>query len=257
MSGWNPDRYLAFEEQRFAPFEDVFSLIDVRPGLKVIDLGCGTGELTLRLADRFPESTVLGIDNSPEMLERARQWARPGLSFSLAGVGDVAGEWDLVFSHAVLHWVEDHPALIPQLFAMVRPGGQFAVQMPGNHRHPSQTMIVETALEEPFRTALNGWVRRSPVLEIDCYAELLDAAGAERIIALDKVYLHHLQDADAVADWTAGTTLVPYWERLPEELHEPFMERYRQKLRDIRPDSPVLFTFRRLILSAFKPFSGC
>lgn len=253
MSGWNPDRYLAFEEQRFAPFEDLFSLIEVRPGLSVIDLGCGTGELTRRLADRLPESTVLGIDNSPEMLERAKQWARPGLSFAGAGVGEMTGEWDMVFSHAVLHWVEDHGALIPRLFAMVRPGGQFAVQMPGNHRHPSQTLIIETAQEEPFRTALESWVRRSPVLEIDRYAELLDAAGAERITALDKVYLHHLQDADAVADWTAGTTLVPYWERLPKELHEPFMERYRQKLRAVWGGSPVPFTFRRLILSAFKP----
>lgn len=253
MSGWNPDKYLTFEEQRFAPFEDVFSLIDPRPGLSVIDLGCGTGKLTLRLADRLPDSTVLGIDNSPEMLERARQWARPGLSFAQSGVDDISGQWDLVFSHAVLHWVENHPALIPRLVGMVAPGGQLAVQMPGNHRHPSQTLILETALEEPFRTPLDGWVRRSPVLEIDSYAELLHAAGAERIMAYDKVYLHLLKDADAVADWTAGTTLVPYWERLPKELHEPFMERYRQKLRRVWPAAPVLFTFRRIILAASVP----
>lgn len=253
MSGWNPDRYLAFEEERFAPFEDLFSLIHVRPGMTAIDLGCGTGELTRRLADRLPGSGVMGIDSSPEMLDRARQWTRSGLSFSEAGIAGLEGAWDLVFSHAVLHWVEDHPALIPRLFGMVRPGGQLAVQMPGNHRHPSQTLIIETASEEPFRTALDGWVRRTPVLEVDRYGELLYAAGGERITACDKVYLHPLRDADAVADWTAGTTLVPYWEKLPRELHEPFMERYRRKLRRVWPTSPVLFTFRRILLAASRP----
>ena len=78
---WNPNRYEEFKEARSAPFDDLVALIEPHPGLKVIDLGCGTGELTRRLADMLPDSTVLGIDNSPEMLERAQLHERPGLHF--------------------------------------------------------------------------------------------------------------------------------------------------------------------------------
>ena len=248
---WDPDRYLKFEEERFAPFEDLFSLIDVRPGMSVIDLGCGTGEITSRLASRLPESSVLGIDSSAEMLDRAARWVRPGLSFARQDLSHARGAWDLVFSHAVLHWVEDHESLVPRLLALLRPGGQLAVQVPANHRHPSQTMIIATAEEEPFCTALAGWTRRSPVLEIERYAELLHYNGVRKMTVMEKVYTHLLQNSDAVAEWTAGTTLVPYWERLPQELHEPFMERYREKLRIVWPTGPVFFTFRRIILAAF------
>src|SRR5438874_7839349 len=111
---WNPEQYHRFQRERFLPFEDLLALIDVQPGPGVIDLGCGTGELTRRLADHLPESEVLGIDSSPQMLERAAGQARPGLKFELRTLEETAGEWDLVFSHAVIQWLDDHPALIPR-----------------------------------------------------------------------------------------------------------------------------------------------
>src|ERR671939_563755 len=96
---WNPTQYHQFQKDRFAPFEDLFTLVNVRPRMTVIDLGCGTGELTRRLADGLPESDVLGIDSSPEMLERARaQEEREGLRFEQAAVEEISGAWDLVFS---------------------------------------------------------------------------------------------------------------------------------------------------------------
>lgn len=94
---WDPDQYRKFQSQRFAPFDDLFAMIDVRPGLRVVDLGCGTGELTARLAEQLPQSDTVGIDSSPEMLARARSLARPGLRFEQAAIDDVAGQWDLVF----------------------------------------------------------------------------------------------------------------------------------------------------------------
>ncbi len=164
---WDPSQYHKFTAERFAPFDDLFALVTVREGLSVVDLGCGTGELTRRLADRLPGATVLGIDSSPVMLERARGEERHGLTFALGSIEGVAGEWDMVFSHAALHWVGDHRALIPRLMGMVSPGGQLAVQIPANHRPPAHTAITDIALEKPFGDALGGWVRLSPVLEID------------------------------------------------------------------------------------------
>jgi trans-aconitate 2-methyltransferase len=247
---WDPDRYHKFQSERFAPFADLLGLVNVREGIRAVDLGCGTGELTRKLADALPQSDVLGIDNSPQMLTRAAEYARPGLRFELAAIEEISGQWDLIFSHAALHWVEDHRTFIPLLLSMLRPGGQLVVQMPSNHSHATHRLIAETASEEPFKEALGGWVRRVPVLGIEEYAELLYANGALDITVFEKVYPHVLESADALADWTSGTALVPYFERLPAELRDPFMERYRKRLRALYPPGPVFYGFKRTLFAA-------
>src|SRR5512143_2095886 len=120
---WDPERYHQFQRERFAPFEDLLRLVQIRPGLRVVDLGCGTGELTRRLADALPDSTVLGLDASAEMLRRAAEQIRPGLRFELGTIEAVEGSWDLVFSHAAIQWVPDHEFLVPRLLSLVAPGG--------------------------------------------------------------------------------------------------------------------------------------
>src|SRR5512139_3905888 len=113
---WNPDLYHKFQSQRSAPFYDLLALVEVRPNLKVVDLGCGTGELTLQLANALPDSDVTGLDSSPQMLEKAAAFSGPGLQFVRGDQGALTGEWDLIFSNAALHWSEDHAGLIPYLF---------------------------------------------------------------------------------------------------------------------------------------------
>ncbi len=264
---WNPDQYLKFQNERFAPFDDLMKLIDCREALTVIDLGCGTGELTRRLADALPGSTVTGIDSSAEMLKRAEAQARPGLRFEQAAIEDVEGQYDLVFSHAALQWVDDHERLLPRLFSLLRPGGQIAVQsrpgvgsvftvgqiavqMPSNHGHYSHLALAETVREEPFASAVGGWTRHSPVLPITDYARLLFASSGRNLIVFEKVYPHVLENAHAIVDWMSGTALVPYFERLPEPLHEPFKARFREKLRARWPESPVFYGFQRILFSA-------
>jgi trans-aconitate 2-methyltransferase len=244
---WNPDTYNKFQRERSAPFADLLSLVKVRVGLHVIDLGCGTGELTRQLADHLPAGDVIGIDNSPQMLSRAAEHARPGLRFELASIEEIRGEWDLIFSHAAIQWVPDHASLIPRLLSLLRTGGQLAVQIPSNHGH---LLIEELAGKEPYRTALSGWKRVSPVLRIDQYADLLFDHGGTDITVFEKVYPHILENADALADWTSGTALVPYFERLPEDLREAFMQEYRHRLGVAYPSSPVFYGFRRTLFSA-------
>jgi trans-aconitate 2-methyltransferase len=247
---WNPERYHQFQSERFAPFADLLALVHIRTGLRVIDLGCGTGELTRRLADALPESEVLGVDNSPEMLARAQAQGRPGLRFALADARDMRGTWDLVFSHAVIQWLEDHESLIQRLYSLVAPGGQLTVQMPSNHAHPTQKTIREVAGEEPFRSALGGWTRQAPVLAVERYADLLYGQGGQELTVFEKVSPHVLADADALADWVSGTALVPYFERLDPPLQDHFMARYRARLRDLYPGSPVFYPFRRILFAA-------
>lgn len=251
---WDPTLYHKFQAERSAPFFDLLALVDVRPDLKVVDLGCGTGELTRHLADALPGSDVTGIDSSASMLEKAAAYATSSLRFVQGDQGQLSGEWDLIFSNAALQWSENHRQLIPLLYERLRPGGQISVQVPSNHNHISHQVYRETASEEPFRTVLNGFQRYAPVLAIDEYAELLFKCGAESIVVFEKIYPHILEDADAVVEWISGTALVPYFERLGENKAE-FVAAIRHKMRAALPETPVFYPFRRTLFSARKPLS--
>jgi len=248
---WNPDKYHQFQTQRSAPFDDLLELVNVRPGLRVVDLGCGTGELTRRLADSLPDSEVLGLDSSPQMLERAREYSRPGLRFELGDQTQLESEWNLIFSNAALQWSENHERLIPHLLNRLAPAGQLAVQVPSNHNSTAHLTILEVAGREPFVSALGGWARYSPVLPIEAYAELLFRAEAQEIVVFEKVYPHVLENADAIVDWISGTALVPYFERLGD-LKEAFTNTIRGELRLAMPGEPVFYPFRRTFFSARK-----
>ncbi|MGD8406225.1 MAG: methyltransferase domain-containing protein [Anaerolineales bacterium] len=248
---WNPDNYQQFQSQRSAPFEDLLKLVDIRPNLQVVDLGCGTGKLTCRLADSLPNSKVLGLDSSPQMLERSQEYVRPGLHFELGNQAELDGQWDLIISNAALHWSEDHEALIPHLFRCLKPDGQIAVQVPSNHNSDAYLTINRVAGKEPYRNRLGGWTRQAPVLPIEAYAELLFREEAEDIIVFEKVYPHVLENADAIVDWISGTVLLPYFERLGD-MKDAFTEAVRQELKDAFPGEPIFYPFRRTFFSARK-----
>jgi len=248
---WDPNQYHKFQAQRSAPFYDLFALVDVRPNLKVVDLGCGTGELTRHLADSLPASDVTGLDSSPQMLEKAASHTSQNLRFEKGDQAQLTGEWDLIISNAALHWSEEHAKLIRSLYGKLTHGGQLAVQVPSNFNHISHQLIRETAGEEPFKSVLRGFQRNAPVLSIDDYARILFDCGAENIIAFEKVYAHILEDSDAVVEWISGTACVPYFERLGDQ-KESFVETIRMKMRKALPGSPVFYPFRRTFFSARK-----
>ncbi|MBN2115060.1 MAG: methyltransferase domain-containing protein [Anaerolineales bacterium] len=249
---WDPTQYHRFQAERSAPFFDLLALVERRPNLKAIDLGCGTGELTRQLADALPNSAVTGLDSSAQMLEKAAAFASPGMHFEQGDQSQLTGEWDLIFSNAALQWSENHPDLIPRLYRSLAPGGQIAVQVPSNHNHVSHQIYRETASAEPFQSILKGFQRYAPVLSIDEYASLLFECGAEDIIVFEKIYPHILEDSDAVVEWISGTALVPYFERLGEQ-KEDLVKAIREKMRDALPGQPVFYPFRRILFSARKP----
>lgn len=248
---WNPDQYHQFQTQRSAPFFDLLELVDIRAKMRVVDLGCGTGELTRHLADSLPDSEVLGLDSSPQMLERSQEYARLGLRFELGNQTELDGEWDLIISNAALQWSDNHEKLIPHLFSHLAPGGQIAVQVPSNHNSRAHLTILDVAGREPFASALGGWTRQSPVLSIEAYAGLLFREEAQEIVVFEKVYPHVLENADAIIEWISGTALVPYFERLGA-LKETFTNAIRQELRAAMPGEPVFYPFRRTFFSARK-----
>jgi len=250
---WDPGQYERFSDERSAPFFDLLGLVEPCLGGSVVDLGCGTGELTQVLHERSGARTTLGIDTSEAMLAKSEAFAGDGLRFEL---GDIArwaptDRFDVVFSNAALHWVDDHDELFARLTAAIKPGGQLAVQVPANHDHASHLVAERVAEEEPFRAALDGYVRHSPVLPPEDYALLLVRLGyASQHVRL-QVYLHELADAAGVVEWVKGTLLTDYKKRLPDSVYEDFLARYSELLlSELDDQRPFPFTFKRVLLRA-------
>ncbi len=251
---WDPDQYARFRDERSQPFLDLLALVKPRPGMRTLDLGCGTGELTRLAHQRLGAAETLGLDRSEAMLRRAAQVEGGGLRFQQGDLADASGHWDLVLSNAALHWLPGHDQLVPRLCRLLRPGGQLAVQVPDNHHHPSHRVARETGEEEPFRTALGGWRKDSTVLPPEAYAELLFAAGLRDLHVSLQVYTHVLAGPEEVVEWVKGTLLNDWKERLPAGLLGAYLARYRARLLAELPDiHPYLFTFRRVLFAGTRP----
>jgi trans-aconitate 2-methyltransferase len=247
---WNPDQYGKFRAERAAPFLDLLALVEPAPAPRVVDLGCGTGELTRLAHDRLGARETVGVDASAAMLARAAGHAGGGVSFVQGDLAAFAGSgFDLVLSNAAIHWVPDHERLLARLATLVAPGGQLAIQAPANDHHPSHAVAREVAREPEFSGPLGGFVRESPLLSPERYAALLFALGFARQRVRLETYAHPLGSRDDVVEWVKGTTLTDYERRLEPATWARFLDRYRVRLRAALPDDrPFLYTFRRLFL---------
>ena len=248
---WNPDDYERYRHERSQAFRDLAALVKPAPGLEVVDLGCGTGELTRELHRNLEASSTLGVDSSKAMLERCRAFEEPGLTFRHENIETFTPEEpvDLVFSNAALQWVPDHRTLIPRLARFVAPGGQIAIQVPANEDQPSHTVATRVAGEEPFRTALGGFVMRPATLGPEQYASLLWRSGFRDLHVRLQVYTHELGGPEDVVDWVKGSLLNAYKLRLTPELYAEFLARYATLLlREVQGGSPFLFTFKRVLV---------
>jgi trans-aconitate 2-methyltransferase len=248
---WNPAQYDKFQRERSQPFFDLLAMVQAAPQMDVVDLGCGTGALTRVLHERVAARSTIGIDRSVRMLDDARRSALPaGLRFEVGDINACSGnaEYDLVFSNAAFHWVEDHEGLIGRLAAALKPGGQLAFQVPASHDSLSHTTAEELTDVEPFASAFGGWHRPQPVLTPDAYARLLFQRGFEEPSVRLVVYPHVLAGPEEVVEWMKGTLLTEYERHLPAGLFPQFLIAYRERLlRRIAPTRPFFFPFKRIL----------
>jgi trans-aconitate 2-methyltransferase len=252
---WNPDLYARFAAERARPFHDLLALVRHRPGMRAVDLGCGTGELTALAHRALAARETLGLDSSAAMLDRARPLAGGGLSFAQGDIAAFQGRgYDLVLSNAALHWLPGHPELLARLTASLAEGGQLAVQVPANHGHPSHALARALAAEPPFDQVLAGHLREKPVLEPEEYAALLFRLGYREQQVQLRVYGHVLPSPAEVVDWVRGTLLTDYQRRLPPQLWQRYLEAYRRRLLAALPDErPYFYTYRRILLWGERP----
>jgi trans-aconitate 2-methyltransferase len=247
----DPIQYARFSDQRSRPFFNLLERVPQRDFRSIVDLGCGAGELTVALAQRWPEAQVLGIDSSPQMLAKSGEYAMPGrLEFLEQTVEAYDTPADLVFSNATLQWLGDHPNLFPRLAALVNPGGVFAVQMPYSHVQQSHLLLEETAREGPWAARLADW-QRFQVQPLAWYVELLMGLGFE-VDAWETTYYFVLQGEDPILEWVKGTSLQPILNRLAEDERLEFTARYAARLRDAYPPTPqgTIYPFQRIFFVA-------
>jgi trans-aconitate 2-methyltransferase len=250
---WNPQQYLAFADHRLRPVTDLLARIPAEAPDRVIDLGCGAGNATGILKERWPDAAITGVDSSPEMLARARKEA-PGVAWIEADIATWRPDTppDVLFSNAALHWLGGHETLFPKLARCVKPGGWLAVQMPANFQAPSHRLIEEIGLEPRWRDAIAPLIKEPPTREPGFYWDLLRPIAA--VLDIWQIeYLQVLTGEDPVAAFTKGSWLPQFLDVLPEAERAPFEEEYKARLRVTyprRPDGTTLFPFKRLFIVA-------
>lgn len=253
MPSWDAGQYLQFADERTRPCRDLAARVALSPR-RVVDLGCGPGNSTAVLMERWPEAEITGVDSSAAMIETARE-AHPARTWL---TGDIA-EWtsdppcDLVFSNAALQWVPDHGSLFPRLTKQVAPGGALAVQVPANFHAAAHTLMRELAYSKVwsghFPERVREWFVHEPAFYYDAVAPL-----AQRVDVWTTEYVHVMDSARAIVEWYKGTGLRPFLDVLSAADRERFLSEYGALLAEAYPkraDGRVLFPFLRLFVIAY------
>ncbi len=268
---WDPQQYTLFADRRARPFRDLTARIRAADPRVVVDLGCGPGNMTRTLAERWPEARVIGLDSSADMVRTARE------SFGDAGPDNLSFEqvdaqsWepdedvDVVVSNAMLQWIPDHRQLVAGWLAALRPGAWIAVQVPGNFAAPSHETIAELSRRPEYADALHGVMERESVYTPHEYLETLISAGFEADV-WETTYHQPLTGHDPVYDWVRGAALRPSLQRLEAadrrdgtNLQERYVAEYRQIMRAsyrtyLTPEGVRLtdYPFRRIFMVGVK-----
>ena len=254
MPSWDPSQYLKFTDHRLRPALDLMARIALDQPRGVYDLGCGPGNITRLLAERWPDARVTGVDSSADMLAKARVEA-PGVTLEQADIArwSPPAPADLLFSNATLHWLDDHATLLPRLAAQLAPGGVLAIQMPDNRASPSHLLMDEAAATGPWHETL---ARIRPVYSSmqspDAYYRIL-APAVRQLDIWETTYLHVLEGDNPVVEWTKGTALRPYLDALAEPERSDFLAAYAVRIAAAyppQPDGRTLLPFRRVFIVA-------
>ncbi len=252
---WDPLQYLAYADQRTRPARELTARIALDSPDLIADLGCGPGNSTQTLRERWPDADILGVDNSPQMLERAQRegprarWLEADLK-----TWRPAHPVNLIYSNATLQWLDGHEELFPGLMSCVSDGGALAVQMPRNFDAPSHVLLREVARHGPWAATLAPLLRAEPVAEPDTYYDLL-APMSGSLDIWETEYLQIMEGENPVLDWIRGTALVPLLAALDAPARAAYQSELAARLRAAYPrraDGKTLFAFRRIFMIAYR-----
>jgi trans-aconitate 2-methyltransferase len=251
---WSAAQYLKFEHERTRPVRDLVARIPLAHVETAADIGCGPGNSTEVLRDRYPSARIIGLDSSPDMIQAARE-RLPDIGFEVADIR----QWrpkeplDVILANAVLQWIPDHETLLPALIARLKPGGALAAQMPDNLEEPSHRLMGEVASDGPWAAKLKvATAARTERHLADWYFRLA-RPHAPHVDVWRTTYFHPLAGARAIVEWLKGTGLRPFLDPLEESERQAFLARYEGRIAKAypaEPDGTVFLPFPRLFVVA-------
>jgi len=252
---WSAKQYVAFEDERTRPARDLLAAVPSVDARSAIDIGCGPGNSTELLVERFANATVRGVDSSTDMIEAARK-RLPLVQFDTVDIGtwDESGPFDVIFANAVLQWLPDHATLLPALVNKLASGGSLAIQMPDNLNEPSHRLMREVAADGPWASKLaDAAGQRTEMASASDYYSMLRPHCA-RVDVWRTTYHHPLAGgASGVVEWFKGSGLRPFLEPLDEAEKAQYLKQYLAAIEQAYPtlsDGSVLLPFPRLFLVA-------
>jgi trans-aconitate 2-methyltransferase len=254
MPDWNPELYLKFRNERTQPAVDLANRIPLDSPARVVDIGCGPGNSTIILKQRFSAAYILGVDNSNAMIETARR-DFPELEFGYCDASTdldkLDGNFDVVFSNACIQWLPDHPTLLRNMFRLLAPGGVLAVQTPMNYEEPIHKLI--TAV-----TGSSKWAQHFPNPRIffnltpsEYFDQLSELTGDFSLWMT--TYYHRMDSHHDILTWYRSTGLKPYLDALPAELKPEFEQDILEEIRKgypLQANGKVIFRFPRFFFLA-------
>jgi trans-aconitate 2-methyltransferase len=250
MAQWNPATYLQFADERSRPFFDLTARIAADAPERVVDLGCGPGQLTASLASRWPAAQITGLDSSPQMVEAAQEHRDERVRFEVADISawQPPAPVDVIVSNATLQWVPGHLALLPTLVDHLVGRGWLAFQVPGNFDEPSHVLLHDLA-DDPRYAPATGGRERPSAYDAATYLSALSALGCQ-VDAWETTYLHVLDGPDPVFRWISGTGARPVLQALSDSQRVEFEAEYKQRLREAYPAQPfgTILPFRRVFV---------
>lgn len=255
MAAWDAGQYLKFEAERTQPARDLANRVELDGACrKALDIGCGPGNSTRVVQERFPQAKIQGIDQSPEMIRAAGE-AHPSLSFAVFDItqelSPLGGGYDLVFSNACLQWVPGHGTLLPRLIGLLRPGGVLAAQIPNNAEEPIHRIVEGVSAKAAWRAHFPEQ-RIFHQLKPEQYFDLLSASAVD-FTMWETIYYHRLPSHQAILEWYRGTGLRPYLSCLTEEQQRLFEREVLEGIErayPVRQNGEVIFRFPRLFFTA-------
>jgi trans-aconitate 2-methyltransferase len=253
---WSASQYIKFEDERTRPARDLLAQVPLESVSHAVDLGCGPGNSTQLIIERFGSRGICGVDSDCDMLRAARE-RLPDTPFIQADLADwrTSESADLFFANAVFQWLPEHLDILDRLMDGLNPGGVLAVQMPDNLNEPTHLLMEESANAGPWRTAFDARsARRAPLPAPSVYYNRL-ISKSTRIDLWHTVYNHALENAVAIVEWVKGTGLRRYLDFIEPDQRDAFVADYRTRIEEAYPvlaDGRVLLRFPRLFLVAIK-----
>jgi trans-aconitate 2-methyltransferase len=253
---WNPQLYLKYKNERTQPSIDLVSRINIDNPMRIIDIGCGPGNSTQILGQRWPNSQIVGLDNSPKMIEKAKS-DYPKQKWILSDALDIDSKikYNIVFSNATIQWVPNHEKLIMKLFSLVEDNGALAIQLPKFRDMPLEKSIEQVAKKTKWDRYTQGCDDLFTYHNYNFYYDIL-AKHSNLIDMWETSYIHILASPESILEWIRSTGMKPYLDRLgKDEIKNEFEKDVLEEIKKYYPvqkNGKVLFPFKRLFFIAYK-----